>query len=235
MVDVSILPEAVLFILEAVPRTLFMALVCMVFGILFGAIIAVIRLGNNRLINGLCAVFVSFIRGVPGIVQLFIVYNSLPFLLAPLISSVTGHAVRPFDISPYWTVYVTFIVYNTAYQSENIRGALHAVEQGQYEAAVSMGMTPLHAFTRIVFPQAFIVAMPSFFTYYLKTIKLLALVFTVKVVDMFARADMFSALYNRRTEPYIADAIVYWAVAIILTVVFARWEKALRAKGFDGK
>lgn len=234
MIDFVVLPEAVLFILEAVPRTLFMAFISLFFGILLGAVIAVIRLGNNHLINGICAVFVSFIRGVPAIVQLFIVYNSLPFLLAPLISSATGATVKPFDVSPYWTVYVTFILYNTAYQSENIRGALSAVDRGQYEAAVSMGMTPFHAFTRIVFPQAFIVAMPSFFTYYLKTIKLLALVFTVKVVDMFARADMFSALYNRRTEPYIADAIVYWAVAIILTIVFARWEKALRAKGFGG-
>lgn len=63
-------------------------------------------------------------------------------------------------------------------------------------------------------------ALPTFFTYYLKTIKLLALVFTVKVVDMFAEADIFSALYNRRTEPYIADAIAYWTVAIILTFFF---------------
>lgn len=74
--------------------------------------------------------------------------------------------------------------------------------------------------------------MPAFFTYYLKTIKLLALVFTVKVVDMFAKADIFSALYNRRTEPYIADAIAYWSVAILLTLFFNWWEKRLRSKGF---
>ena len=127
-------------------------------------------------------------------------------------------------------MYTTFILYNTAYQSENVRGALKAVDKGQYEAAVAMGMTPLAAFTRIVFPQAFIVALPTFFTYYLKTIKLLALVFTVKVVDMFAEADIFSALYNRRTEPYIADAIAYWTVAIILTFFFSWWEKKLRTK-----
>ena len=73
-------------------------------------------------------------------------------------------------------------------------------------------------------------ALPSFFTYYLKTIKLLALVFTVKVIDMFAKADLFSALYNRRTEPYIADAIAYWGMAIILTFFFNWWEKRLREK-----
>lgn len=230
MIDFSILPTALLFIAKAIPNTLFMAFVCLFFGIITGSAIAVIRESCGKGVNGLFAVLISFFRGVPSIVQLFIVYNSLPFLLAPLISSVVGHTVKSFDVSPYWTVYTTFILYNTAYQSENIRGALRSVDKGQYEAAVSMGMTPFHAFTRIVFPQAFLVAMPAFFTYYLKTIKLLALVFTVKVVDMFAEADIFSALYNRRTEPYIADAIAYWAVAIILTFFFSWWEKKLREK-----
>ena len=96
-----------------------------------------------------------------------------------------------------------------------------------------MGMTSFRAFTRIVLPQAFVVALPAFFTYYLKTIKLLALVFTVKVVDMFAKADIFSALYNRRMEPYIADAIAYWGLAILLTFFFDRWEKKLRGRGFN--
>ena len=109
--------------------------------------------------------------------------------------------MKPFDVSPYWTVYTTFILYNTVYQSENLRGALRSVDHGQYEAAVAMGMTPFCAFT-------------------------------LKVVDMFAKAEIFSALYNRRTEPYIGDAIAYWAVAILLTLFFNWWEKRLRSKGF---
>ena len=232
MIDFEILPTALLFIAQAIPNTLFMAFISLFFGILFGSVIAVVRLKPNKLVNGIFTVLISFFRAVPGIVQLFIVYNSLPFLLAPVLSSILGHTVKPFDVSPYWTVYTTFILYNTAYQSENIRGALRSVDKGQLEAALAMGMTPVKAFTRIVLPQAFVVALPSFFTYYLKTIKLLALVFTVKVVDMFAEADIFSALYNRRTEPYIADAIAYWAVAIALTFLFNYWEKKLRAKGF---
>ena len=215
MIDFAVIPTALLFIAEAIPNTLFMAFVSLFFGILLGSVIALIRIRSKNVI-----------------VQLFIVYYSLPYLLAPLFTSILGHTVKPFDVSPYWTVYTTFILYNTVYQSENLRGALRSVDHGQYEAAVAMGMTPFRAFTRIVLPQAFVVAMPAFFTYYLKTIKLLALVFTVKVVDMFAKADIFSALYNRRTEPYIGDAIAYWAVAILLTLFFNWWEKRLRSKGF---
>lgn len=232
MIDFEILPTALLFIAGAIPNTLFMAFVIIIASIVFGSLIAVLRLRGGRLLNGIFTVLISFFRAVPGIVQLFIVYNSLPFLLAPILSAILGHTVKPFDVSPYWTVYATLILYNTAYQSENIRGALRSVDPGQYEASVAMGMTPYHAFTRIILPQAFVVALPTFFTYYLKTIKLLALVFTVKVVDMFAKADIFSALYNRRTEPYIADAIAYWAMAILLTFFFDWWEKRMRAKGF---
>ncbi len=232
MIDFEVLPTALLFIAGAIPNTLFMAFVSLFFGVIFGSIIAIVRIKPSKIVNGIFTVLISFFRAVPGIVQLFIIYNSLPFLLAPIISAVVGHTVKPFDVSPYWSVYTTFILYNTAYQSENIRGALRSVDKGQFEAAVAMGLSPFKAFTRIVLPQAFVVALPSFFTYYLKTIKLLALVFTVKVVDMFAKADIFSALYNRRTEPYIADAIAYWAVAIILTFLFSYWEKKLRAKGF---
>lgn len=230
MIDFAVLPTALAFIAQAIPNTLFMALVVMIFSIAFGSLIAVIRLRCHPVVDGIFTVLVSFFRAVPAIVQLFIVYYSLPFLLAPILSSFYGQTIKPFDVSPYWSVYVTFILYITAYQSENIRGALRSVDKGQFEAAVAMGLSPRQAFMRIVLPQAFVVALPSFFTYYLKTIKLLALAFTVKVVDMFAEADIFSALYNRRTEPYIADAIAYWAVAIILTFFFAWWEKKLREK-----
>lgn len=123
MIDSKVLPEALLFIAGAVPNTLFMAFVSIFFGILFGSFIAVLRLGNNMFINIFFAVFVSFFRAVPGIVQLFIVYYSLPYLLAPVFSAFSGTEIKPFDVSPYWSVYLCFILYNTAYQSENIRGA----------------------------------------------------------------------------------------------------------------
>lgn len=90
MIDFAVLPRAFLFIAQAIPNTLFMAFISLFFGILFGSVIAVIRQSSGRFVNGIFAVLVSFFRGVPSIVQLFIVYNSLPFLLAPVISSSQG-------------------------------------------------------------------------------------------------------------------------------------------------
>ena len=219
--------EAFAFILKHLPLTLFLPAVTLLIGIVLGSIIAIVRLRSNKLVNAVLAIVVSFFRSVPAILQVFIMYYSLPYLIAPILSAVTGSAVKPFDVSPYWTAYIFFIIYQTAYQSENIRGALLSVDRGQLEAALAVGLSYYQAYKRIILPQAFAVAMPSFFTYYLHGIKSLALLFTIKIVDIFAAADIFAALYSRRTEPYVADAIIYWLLCVVLTFVFNSWERSL--------
>lgn len=219
--------EAFAFILKHLPLTLFLPAVTLLIGIVLGSIIAIVRLRSNKLVNAVLAVVVSFFRSVPAILQVFIMYYSLPYLIAPILSAVTGSVVKPFDVSPYWTAYIFFIIYQTAYQSENIRGALLSVDRGQLEAALAVGLSYYQAYKRIILPQAFAVAVPSFFTYYLHGIKSLALLFTIKIVDIFAAADIFAALYSRRTEPYVADAIIYWLLCVVLTFVFNSWERSL--------
>ena len=230
-IDLHTIIEAFSFIAKHLPLTLFLPAVTMAIGIVLGSIIAIIRLRSNKLVNAVLAVFVSFVRAVPAIVQVFIMYYSLPYILAPILSTVTGSTVKPFDVSPYWTAYIFFIIYQTAFQSENIRGALLSVDKGQMEAAMAAGLSTFQAYKRIILPQAFAVAIPSFFTYYLHGIKGLALLFTIKIVDIFAAADIFAALYSRRTEPYIADAVIYWLLCIVLTFVFNKWERSLKANG----
>ena len=219
--------EAFAFILKHLPLTFFLPAVTLLIGIVLGSIIAIVRLRSNKLVNAVLAIVVSFFRSVPAILQVFIMYYSLPYLIAPILSAVTGSVVKPFDVSPYWTAYIFFIIYQTAYQSENIRGALLSVDRGQLEAALAVGLSYYQAYKRIILPQAFAVAMPSFFTYYLHGIKSLALLFTIKIVDIFAAADIFAALYSRRTEPYVADAIIYWLLCVVLTFVFNSWERSL--------
>ena len=219
--------EAFAFILKHLPLTLFLPAVTLLIGIVLGSIVAIVRLRSNKLVNAILAIVVSFFRSVPAILQVFIMYYSLPYLIAPILSVVTGSVVKPFDVSPYWTAYIFFIIYQTAYQSENIRGALLSVDNGQMEAALAAGLSYYQAYKRIILPQAFAVAMPSFFTYYLHGIKSLALLFTIKIVEIFAAADIFAALYSRRTEPYVADAIIYWLLCVVLTFVFNSWERRL--------
>ncbi len=228
--DSAAMVDAFFYIMRVVPRTLLMAAFVLSVGIVIGALAAVIRIGRHRFLNPLLALWISFTRAVPAIVQIFIANYTLPFILAPMISAVTGEDVKAFDISPYWVGCVLFFFYHGAYQAENIRGALLSVPKGQYEAAVAIGMTPKDAYLKIVFPQALVVVLPTFFTYYLHAVKAISLLFTIKVVDIFAAADLYASLYSRRTEPYIADALIYWGLTIVLTVIFNQWEKRYSEK-----
>lgn len=227
-IDFATIVEAFFYILKHLPVTLFLPAVTMAIGVVLGSVIAIVRLRSNKVVNGVLAVCVSFVRAVPAIVQVFLLYYSLPYVLAPLLSFVESKEVQPYDVSPYWVAYIFFIIYQTAYQSENIRGALLSVDKGQMEGALAAGLSTFQAYRRIILPQAFAVAIPSFFTYYLHGIKGLALLFTIKIVDIFAAADIFAALYSRRTEPYIADALLYWLICVALTFVFKHWENKLR-------
>lgn len=228
--EINTVLDALRFIGAAVPRTLLIAAFTLVLGIIFGAVIAVIRLGCGRLVNGFLAVIISFVRAVPLIVQVFIMYYSLPYVIAPVLGHFSGRVIPAYEVSPYWTACVLFIIYHTAFQTEVIRGALLSVDKGQYEAAVSVGLTPWQAYRRIIFPQALAAALPNFFTAYVHAVKFMSLTFTIKLVDIFAAADIYAATYSRRTEPYIADALVYWALCVGLTVIFNHWERSLRQR-----
>lgn len=168
--------------MKAVPNTLFMAAVTLVGGIVLGAAVAIIRIGHHPILNFLLAVWVSFTRSVPAIVQIFIAYYTVPFLVAPVLSAYYGVNIKVFDVSPYWTGYILFILFHAAFQSENIRGAILSVPKGQYEAAVAMGMSPFHAYMRIIFPQALLVVLPTF---------LLIIFMQLKVFHSFLRLKLW--------------------------------------------
>ena len=85
-------------------------------------------------------------------------------------------------------------------------------------------MTGGQAMMRIIFPQALAIAIPSFFTHYMSTVKLMSLAFTLQVIDIMAAARLYTSLTERYTESYIAAAVIYWLIGLGLTFVFGKWE-----------
>ena len=158
---IQLLYGAFLNILKAVPNTLLMALIIMISGILLGTVFAFVKLKRIPLLSQILGVLIGYIRGTPMIVQIFIVYYSLPYFLSWMINSIFGTELRYFDIPNLVTIYFSYILCTAGYQCEVIRGALASVESGQMEAGYSVGMTERQTLFRIVFPQALSVAIPS--------------------------------------------------------------------------
>lgn len=225
--SVDVMVDTIWIVLEAVPRTFILAAIILLLGILLGAVFAQLKMKPIPILTPLVRLFISYMRGVPLIVHIFVMMYSLPEAASSLLG-VFGVAYRPHDFPSLIIVIVTYSLLEAAIESENIRSAFQSIDPRQIEAGQSIGMTPQQNFRRIIVPQALSVAIPLFLNAFLKNIKGLSLAFTVGVVDILAQARFAAALNYRYLESYIAAALVYWLICGILQVIFNRIELKLQ-------
>lgn len=214
-------------ILTGVPMTLFITIFSITFGLIIGLLIAVIRINKIPILKNIVAVYVSFIRGTPILVQLYVVFYGLPELLTYL------HQVRGLNVSengvPHMAIaLIAFTMNAAAYLSENIRSALSSVNKGQFEAAYSVGMTEFQCLGRIIVPQALIVALPNFGNVFLEVTKDTSLAFSVMVSEIMATASIQASNGYKYLEAYVDAAIIYFIVCYIFGKVFLIIENRLK-------
>lgn len=119
-----------------------------------------------------------------------------------------------------------------AYMAESIRAAIMGIDRSQMEASLSVGMTTSQAMRRIILPQATRIALPSLMNYFIDMIKSTSLAFTLGVAEIMARAQMEAASSFRFFEAFLAVALIYWGVVIILTRVQI-WAEARMNKAYQ--
>ena len=225
--DIQVMIDTIWVVMRAVPRTFAIAAVVLVIGILLGAVFAQLKMKPVPVITPLVRLFVSYMRGVPLIVHLFVMMYSLPQASSSLLA-IFGVTVQPHDFPSLIIVITTFSLLEAAIESENIRGAFQSIDPRQIEAGQSIGMTRRQNLRRIIIPQVLSVAIPLFLNAFLKNIKGLSLAFTVGVVDILAQARYAAALSYRYLESYIAAALVYWLICGVLQMIFNRVELKLQ-------
>ena len=205
-------------ILSALPTTLMIVFVATIIGLVLGALIAMIRIEKVPVLSQLSAVFVSFIRGTPILVQLFIVFYGLPEMLKMI-----GLDIRYLDKMYY--LYVTYGLNTAAFQSETIRAAILSVPQNQLEASLASGLTKQQAYLKVILPQAIKVAVPSFGTATISLLQDTSLAFTIGVLDVIGRAQALGAVTMHIFEGYVDAAIIFVLCSIVLELLFKWIEK----------
>ena len=226
MFDVSLLWKYLPIILQGLPTTLKLTALATCFGILFGFIIALIKINRVPVLRQIFAVYVSFVRGVPLMVLLYMSYYGLP-LVTMAISKNWGVNIDINAISPFTFALLAFIIQESAYESEVIRAALMSVDRKEIEAAKSIGMTAFQTLRRVVVPQALIVAVPSFGNALTSLLKGTSLAFIIAVVDVMGKAKFLGALNFHYFEAYTCAAVIYWVCCIILGFIVKFVEKKL--------
>lgn len=214
-------------LLEKLPITLELAGLAMVFGLLLGLLMAVIKIKKIKVLTQITNFVISAIRGTPVIVQLYIAFFGIPMFFKYL-NQRFGTNLAVADIPGFVYAVAALGLNQSAFCAEIIRSALQAVNEGQIEAAQALGMTYLQTLRRIILPQAFEVALPTLGNSLISIIKSTSLAFTCAVVELTAQGRIVAGRSYRYFELYISLAIIYWVITIIIEQAIKLIEKKLR-------
>jgi len=223
--DASYIFEALPMLIPFLKVTFYVTVLSVLFGSIIGLILAIMKLGKNKIGQKIANGYTTILRCTPSIVLLFLVYYGVPALAGSF-----GIDLNSLDTSVF--VIITFSLQFGAYMSEVIRSAYESIDKGQYEAAVSVGLSPVQAYWRIIFPQAFVVALPNFGNSLLELMKEGSLAYTIGLIDVMGKANLIIAgnINAHALEIYIALSLIYWVLSIAIEQFFFRLEK-LFSKG----
>ncbi|MGH8464103.1 MAG: cystine ABC transporter permease [Pseudomonas sp.] len=198
------------FLLKGAYYTVILSLGGMFFGLLLGFGLALMRLSSLKVLSWTARVYVSFFRGTPLLVQLFMIYYGLPQL--------------GIELDPLPAALIGFSLNMAAYACEILRAAIGSIDRGQWEAAASIGMTRGQAMRRAILPQAARTALPPLGNSFISLVKDTALAATIQVPELFRQAQLSTARTFEIFTMYLAAALIYWVLASVLAHLQNRLE-----------
>lgn len=192
------------------------------FGSLVGLILARAKVRRRMVSRALANVYIYVTRCIPSIVLLFIVYYGLPEFLLTFGININGLPVSFFVISTYSILFA-------ANMAEVFRSAYESIDPGQREAALSAGLSEWQTFWRIILPQCVVVALPNFANALVNLMKEGSLAYTIGMVDVMGQGQLMIGRNqgSYSLEIYLALAIIYWLMTIVLEKSFGYVEKRL--------
>ena len=198
------------FLLKGAIFTVVLSVGGMFFGLLLGFVLALMRLYGFTAVRWLARIYVSFFRGTPLLVQLFMIYYGLP--------------QAGIELDPLPAALIGFSLNMAAYVCEILRAAIGSIDKGQWEAAASIGMTRAETLRRVILPQAARTALPPLGNSFISLVKDTALAATIQVPELFRQAQLITARTFEVFTMYLAAALIYWILASILSHLQNRLE-----------
>jgi glutamate/aspartate transport system permease protein len=205
MVDLSAIASAVPFLLTGLWFTVQITVVGVAGGIVFGSLLAVARLSQNRLLSTFATAYVNLMRSIPLILVIFWVF----FLVPWAIGWVTNGG-RPVAVGASLTIFVTFVLFEAAYYAEIVRAGFRSISTGQYAACEALGLSKLHAYIYILFPQAIRNVLPILLTQTIVLFQDTSLVYVISATDLLGAATKIAQRDGRLVEMYLIVGAIYF-------------------------
>ena len=205
------------FLIKGVGITLLLSIITVLFGTIFGSLLAMARRSRFGLLRFVVSAFVEVIRGTPILLQLYVGYFIVPLALPFL------------GMSTFASISVALVINSSAYVSEVVRSGIQAVDYGQTEAARSLGMNKRQAMLQVVLPQAIKNILPALGNEFIMVIKETSLASTFFVGDLMTSYLTVKGATYLSFESLLIVGIIYFLLTFSLSKLVGRYERRLRA------
>ena len=206
------------YIVDGLKITLIVTIFAVLIGVLLGFLIAIVRTthdktGKLKILNAICKVYLTVIRGTPVVVQLMIIY----FIIFGSV-----------DISKVLVAIIAFGINSGAYVAEIFRSGIMSIDNGQFEAARSLGFNYAQTMMYIIMPQAFKNVLPTLCNEFISLLKETSVSGYIALQDLTKGGDIIRSRTYDAFMPLIAVALIYLAMVMIFTKLVSLLERRLR-------
>ncbi|WP_377889732.1 amino acid ABC transporter permease [Alkalihalobacillus sp. R86527] len=199
------------YVLEGLGLTMLIAVVGMLFGLFLGLFLALGRMSKVKALRWPARLYISFMRGTPILVFLYILYFGLP--------------MAGIEFSAITAALIGFSLNSSAYIAEIQRSALSSIEKGQWEASTALGMSYWQTMREVVLPQATRIAIPPLSNVMLDLIKASSLAAVITVPELLHHAQIVGGREFDFMTLYILVAFIYWGVCVGVSFLQELLEK----------
>ena len=207
---------------EGMTFTLTLTAMAMAGGIIFGTLLAMMRLSGLRFLGLLAGGYVNLMRSIPLVLVIFWFYFLVPYIAAWAIG-----AQQPVAVGAFWSCVITFTMFEAAYYSEIMRAGIQSIPRGQVAAGQALGLNYWQTMGHIVLPQAFRNMLPVLLTQTIILFQDTSLVYVISVTDFFGAATKIANRDYRLVEMYTFVAVVYFVISYGLSHLVKHLQQRL--------
>lgn len=207
--DFDVIERSLVYLFrDGMTFTLTLTALAMIGGLVFGTLLAMMRLSSLTAVSTLAGGYVNLMRSLPLVLVIFWFYFLVPWIGGWL----TG-AGRNLQVGPFWSAVVTFTMFEAAYYCEIMRAGIQSVARGQVDAGYALGLDYWQTMAQIVLPQAFRNMLPVLLTQTIILFQDTSLVYVISATDFMGAAAKVANRDYRLVEMYLFAALVYFIVS----------------------
>jgi glutamate/aspartate transport system permease protein len=207
---------------EGMTFTLTLTAMAMTGGIVFGTLLAMMRLSSHKILNVPAMLYVNLMRSVPLVLVIFWFYFLVPYIGGWAIGSNT-----PIQVGAFWSSVITFTLFEAAYYAEIMRAGIQSVARGQVWAGYALGLNYWQTMGTIVLPQAFRNMLPVLLTQTIILFQDTSLVYVLSITDFLGAAAKVAQRDGRLIEMYLFVAVVYFIISFSLSYFVKRLQQRI--------